>query len=67
MNAANLLRKCEGEMMMLKKFAYKFPGFQSLNKLPSSTAQLQQLRRPIVAQLWAENNLVSLFYILYLC
>ena len=27
-----------------------------MSKLPSGTAQLQQLRRPIVAKLWAEQN-----------
>jgi hypothetical protein len=44
-------------MTTLKKFAYKFPGFGNLSKLPSGTAQLQQLRRPLVAKLWAEQNL----------
>ena len=56
MNPTNLLRKYETEMTSLKKFAYKFPGFGNLSKLPSGTAQLQQLRRPIVAKLWAEQN-----------
>ena len=56
MNPTNLHRKYETEMTSLKKFAYKFPGFGNLSKLPSGTAQLQQLRRPIVAKLWAEQN-----------
>ena len=61
MTLTNLLRKYEGELTLLKKFAYKFPGFGNSSKLPSGTAQLQQLRRPFVAKLWAENNLVSLY------
>jgi hypothetical protein len=65
MNPANLLRKYEAEMTTLKKFVYKFPGFGNLSKLPSGTAQLQQLRRPIVAKLWAEQNPVRMS--LFLC
>ena len=61
MTPTNLLRKYEGELASLKKFAYKFPGFGNSSKLPSGTAQLQQLRRPFVAKLWAENNPVSLY------
>ena len=56
MNPANLMRKYESEMTLLKKFAYKFPGFGNLSKLPSGTAQLQQLRKPLVAKLWVEAN-----------
>ena len=59
MDAGCLLRKYETELSLLKKFAYKFPGFGSLNKLPSGTPQLQHLRQPVVAKLWAENNPVS--------
>ena len=56
MSPANLHRKYESEITSLKKFAYKFPGFGNLSKLPSGTSQLQQLRRPVVAKLWAEQN-----------
>jgi hypothetical protein len=56
MSPTNLHRKYETEMTSLKKFAYKFPGFGNLSKLPSGTTQLQQLRRPLVAKLWAEQN-----------
>ncbi len=56
MSPANLHRKYETEMASLKKFAKKFPGFGNLSKLHSGTAQLQQLRRPIVAKLCAEQN-----------
>jgi hypothetical protein len=56
MTAENLLRKYEGELTGLRRFAYKFPGVGNLSKLPSGTAQLQQLRKPLVAKLWVEKN-----------
>ncbi len=56
MSAENLLRKYESELTTLQRFAYKFPGVGNLSKLPSGTAQLQQLRRPFVAKLWVEKN-----------
>ena len=59
MNPGCLLRKYETEMTALKKFAYTFPGFGSLNKLPSGTPQLQHLRQPVVTKLWVANNPVS--------
>jgi hypothetical protein len=60
MNAENLFRKYESEMTNLKKFAYKFPGVGDLSKLPSGTAQLQQLKRPVVRKLWVQKFPVSL-------
>ena len=60
MTAENLLRKYESELTTLRRFAYKFPGVGNLSKLPSGTAQLQQLRRPLVAKLWMEKNPVCL-------
>ena len=60
MSAENLLRKYESELTTLRRFAYKFPGVGNLSKLPSGTAQLQQLRRPLVAKLWVEKNPVPL-------
>ena len=59
MTAENLLRKYESELTTLRRFAYKFPGVGNLSKLPSGTAQLQQLRKPLVAKLWIEKNPVS--------
>jgi len=59
MNAENLFRKYESEMTNLKKFAYKFPGVGDLSKLPSGTAQLQQLKRPVVRKLWVQKFPVS--------
>jgi len=68
MTAENLLRKYEGELTTLQRVAYKFPGVGNLglSKLPSGTAQLQQLRKPLVAKLWIEKNPVSQVFVLYL-
>ncbi len=66
MSAENLLRKYESELTTLQRFAYKFPGVGNLSKLPSGTVQLQQLRKPLVAKLWVEKNLVSQVFMLYL-
>jgi len=66
MSPSNLLRKSEAEIAALRKFAYNFLGFRNLSQLPSGTAQLQQLRKPAVAKLWAQQNpvraLLMLFY-----
>ena len=64
MSAENLLRKYESELTTLRRFAYKFPGVANLSKLPSGTTQLQQLRRPLVAKLWVEKNLVRQVFII---
>ena len=66
MSAENLLRKYESELTTLRRFAYKFPGVGNLSKLPSGTAQLQQLRKPLVAKLWIEKNPVSQVFVSYL-
>jgi hypothetical protein len=66
MTAENLLRKYEGELTTLRRFAYNFPGVGNLSKLPSGTAQLQQLRKPLVAKLWIEKNPVSQVFVSYL-
>ena len=67
MTAENLLRKYEGELTTLRRFAYKFPGVGNLSKLPSGTAQLQQLRKPLVAKLWVDKNPVSQFVLVISC
>ena len=64
MTAENLLRKYETELTILRRFAYKFPGVGNLSKLPSGTAQLQQLRHPLVAKLWVEKNPVRQVFII---
>jgi hypothetical protein len=66
MSAESLLRKYESELTTLRRFAYKFPGVGNLSKLPSGTAQLQQLRKPLVAKLWVEKNPVSQVFVLHL-
>ena len=66
MTAENLLRKYESELTTLRRFAYKFPGVGNLSKLPSGTAQLQQLRRPLVAKLWVEKNPVHVKYAVFI-
>ena len=66
MTAENLLRKYEGELTTLRRFAYKFPGVGNLSKLPSGTVQLRQLRKPLVAKLWIEKNPVSQVFVSYL-
>jgi len=66
MTAENLLRKYEGELTILRRFAYKFPGVGNLSKLPSGTVQLQQMRKLLVAKLWIEKNPVSQVFVLYL-
>jgi hypothetical protein len=63
MSAENLLRKYESELTTLQRFAYNFPGVGNLSKLPSGTAHLQQLRRPLVAKLWVEKNSVRQVFI----
>jgi hypothetical protein len=55
MNPGTLYRKYESEMTTLKKFAYKFPGVGSLSQLPSGTAQLQQMKRPLIIELWKKK------------
>ena len=67
MTAENLLRKYESELTTLRRFAYKFPGVGNLSKLPSGTAQLQQLRKPLVAKLWIEKNPVSQVIVFVSC
>jgi len=66
MTVENLLRKYESELTTLRRLAYKFPGVGNLSKLPSGTAQLQQLRRPLVAKLWVEKNPVRQVCCIYL-
>ncbi len=67
MSAESLVRKYENELTTLRRFAYKFPGAGNLSKLPSGTAQLQQLRRPLVAKLWVEKNPVRQVFIIVSC
>ena len=48
-------RKYETELNEVRKFALKFPGIGNLSRLPSGTAQLQQMKRPLIIKLWKEK------------
>ncbi len=48
-------RKYENELNEVRKFALKFPGVGSLSRLPSGTAQLQQMKRPLIIKLKKEK------------
>jgi hypothetical protein len=50
-----LWRKYENELNEVRKFALKFPGVGNLSRLPSGTAQLQQMKRPLIIKLWKEK------------
>ena len=55
MNPGSLHRKYESELKDLQKFAVKFPGNCSLNKLPRGTNQLKQMKEPLIRKLWIEK------------
>ncbi len=48
-------RKYENELNEVRKFALKFPGVGSLSRLPSGTAQLQQMKCPLIIKVWKET------------
>ncbi len=50
-----LWRKYENELNEVRKFALKFPGVGNLSRLPSGTAQLEQMKRPLIIKLWKEK------------
>jgi hypothetical protein len=50
-----LWRKYKNDLNEVRKFALKFPGIGSLSRLPSGTAQLQQMERPLIIKLWKEK------------
>ena len=51
-----LWRKLEKEMTAVKTFESKFPGVNSPSQLPSGTAQLRQMKKPLIIKLWKEQN-----------
>ena len=55
MDPGTLYRKYETELKELRKFAVKIPGISSLNKLPSGTTELNQMREPIIRKLWIQK------------
>ena len=48
--------KYKNELNKVMKFTLKFPGIGSLSRLPSGTAQLQQMKRPLIIKLWKEKH-----------
>jgi len=52
MNAKTLYRKYENEITALRKFACTVTGVGNLNKLPSGTTQLKQVKSPLIAKMW---------------
>jgi hypothetical protein len=40
------------EMRDVRKFAAKFPGFNNPSELPSRTAQLCHMKKPVIIKLW---------------
>jgi hypothetical protein len=55
LEGGTLWRKYENELNEVRKFALKFPGVGNLSRLPSRTAQLQQMKRPLIIKLWKEK------------
>jgi hypothetical protein len=56
----SLFRKYTAHTIQIRKFGLNFPGIQSMNKLPSGTTQLSQMKAPVIAKLWKSANPVSL-------
>jgi hypothetical protein len=55
LDGGTLWRKYENGLNEVRKFALKFPGVGGLSRLPSGTAQLQQMKRPLIIKLWKEK------------
>jgi hypothetical protein len=55
LEGGTLWSKYENERNEVRKFALKFTGVGNLSRLPSGTAQLQQMKRPLVIKLWKEK------------
>ncbi len=56
----SLFRKYKAHTTKIWKFGLNFPGIKSMNKLPSRTTQLLQMKAPVIAKLWKSANPVSL-------
>ena len=55
LEGGTLWRKYENELNEVRKFALKFLGVSNLSRLPSGTAQLQQMKCPLIIKLWKEK------------
>ena len=62
-----LWRKLEKEMTAVKTFASKFPGVNCPSQLPSGTAQLRQMKKPLIIKLWKEQNEPNLAMLIDCC
>jgi hypothetical protein len=56
----SLLCKYKAHTTKIRKFGLNFPGIKSMNKLPSRTTHLLQMKIPVIAKLWIAANPVSL-------
>jgi hypothetical protein len=56
----SLFRKYKAHTTKIRKFGLNFPGIKSMNKLPSGTTQLSQMKAPVIANLWKSSNPMSL-------
>ena len=55
LEGGTLWRKDKSELNEVRKFALKFLGIGNLSKTPSGTAQLHQMKRPLIIKLWKEK------------
>jgi hypothetical protein len=55
LEGGTLWRKYESELNEARKFALKFLGIGNLSKFPSRTAQLHQMKKPLIIKLWKEK------------
>jgi hypothetical protein len=51
LEGGTLWRKYESELNEVRKFTLKFPGIGNLSRLPSGTAQHQQMKHPLIIKL----------------
>jgi hypothetical protein len=55
LEGGTLWRKYENELNEVREFALKFTGVGNLSRLPSGTAQLQQMKSPLIIKLWKDK------------
>ncbi len=55
LEGGTLWRKYESELNEVRKFALKFSDVGNLSQLPSETAQLHQMKKPLITKLWKET------------
>jgi hypothetical protein len=56
----SLFRTYKTHTTEIRKFGLNFPGIKSMNKLPSGTTQLSQMKLPVITKLRIAANPVSL-------